>query len=133
MACDRAYAAREFTTGAKRDTEEGKLRFHAALSPYALEAWVDYCRRHNNQVHRCEENWKRGMPLESFISSHFRHAHHWWKMHDTTLGNGDLTEGERRELIEALCAVLFNAHGYLHELTKPGERQMLNEHTNPTD
>lgn len=124
---------RSFPSGAKRDVEAGKLRFHAVLSPYALEAWADYCRRHNNQVHRVEENWKKGMPLESFFSSLFRHFHHIWKLHDMTCGAEQLSAKTKAAMIDALCGVLFNAHGYLHELTKPEELKMLQEHLSKLD
>jgi hypothetical protein len=122
---------RTYDTGATRDTEEGKLRFHAALSPYALAALVDYMRRHNNQAHRCEENWKQGMPLEDYLGSDIRHTVSWWTLHDSIAGAGTLLPEQLTALIDALCGDLFNAFGYLHELTKPGERQMLADHLKP--
>jgi hypothetical protein len=116
---------RTFSTGAKRDTDDGKLQFGRCLSPYALTAVVDYMRRHNSQVHRREDNWKVGIPLESFMDSMWRHFHHTWQLH-TELPAG----ASRCELIDALCGIFFNVHGYLHELTKPEPRQMLDERLN---
>lgn len=111
---------REFPTGARRDTEVGKNRFAASLSPWAIEELVSYMRRHNSQAHRREDNWKAGMPLDSFMESLFRHFHHAWKLHASGAVGG-------QEMKDALCGVLFNAQGYLHELVKPEPRQMLAE------
>jgi hypothetical protein len=118
-------ATRTFSTGAKRDTDDGKLQFARCLSPYALEAVADYMRRHNSQAHRREDNWKAGIPLDSFMESMFRHFHHAWKLHVELR-----TEPSYYELADALCGIMFNAQGYLHELLKPEPRQMLAEHLN---
>ncbi len=111
---------REFPTGAKRDLEQGKPRYTAALSPYALKELVNYMARHNNQAHRREENWKQGIPLDAFLASQFRHMMHQWILHDQ--------KEYTQDLIDAVCAVAFNCLGYLHELVKPGERRMVEEY-----
>ncbi len=118
-------SVREFPTGAKRDGEAGKLRYTAALSPYALSALVDYMRRHNTQAHRTEENWKSGIPLDSFLASQFRHMMHQWIKHEQ--------KEYDQELIDAVCGAAFNCLGYLHELVKPGERRMATEHFTPSE
>jgi|SRR5215469_2820745 len=108
---------RRFASGAARDTTEGKLDFDGSLSPYALEVYVDYLRRHNSDVHRHEDNWKKGMPLSAFMKSAWRHLHAWWRSHYA-----------RHPDTDAICGVLFNAFGYLHECVKPLPRPMLDEH-----
>jgi Domain of unknown function (DUF1937) len=109
--------ARVFATGAKRDVEVGKLDFDGSFSPYALEAVAEYMHRHNSAAHRAEENWKMGMPLRSFMKSGWRHFHAWWSSHYAAEPDKD-----------AICGLIFNAMGYLHELTKPPPRVMLDEH-----
>jgi len=66
-------------------------------------------------VTRSSNNWKKGIPLEAYITSMWRHLQTIWLHHE---GRADLTE---ESLEDALCGALFNASGYLHELLKEKE------------
>lgn len=112
---------RRFDTGATRDLPDGKADFEGFLSPYALGAFAAYMDRHRTQMDgsvRDSDNWQQGMPLPVFIKSAWRHLFAWWKLH-----RGGQVLDERDEhpvtMEEAICGLLFNAMGYLHEITKP--------------
>jgi hypothetical protein len=59
------------------------------------------------------DNWQKGIPLDVYMKSMWRHFMDVWTMHR---GLDDF--GAQASLEESLCAVLFNAMGYLHELLK---------------
>lgn len=105
---------RKFSTGATRDTDLGKFDPAGFLSPYALHAFCQYMHEHrlqNDGRLRDSDNWKRGMPVGEYFKSLVRHVFDVWHcMEGTGLERGGLTD--------ALCAVLFNAQGMLHELIK---------------
>jgi hypothetical protein len=56
---------------------------------------------------RDSDNWQKGIPTVAYMKSLWRHFMEVWTLHRAWT-NGDLEE--------ALCAVMFNAMGYLHEL-----------------
>src|SRR5258708_6429337 len=101
---------REFDSGATRDKEEGKFDYEGFLSPLVLERFGEYMDKHRTQAdgtQRASDNWQKGIPLDAYMKSGFRHFMDWWKEHDGY---------ESRDGIEeALCATMFNAMGYLHE------------------
>lgn len=105
---------RTHTTGASRDLDDGKPDFEAMLSPLVMEAYGAYMTRKRRMADgtlREADNWQKGMPLEWFIKSGWRHMVDWWKHHRK--------EGVTTEMVEdTLCALLFNASGYLHEHLK---------------
>ena len=105
---------RRFDTGATRDTDEGKLDYEGFLSPLVLERYAQFMHEHRHQSDgtlRAGDNWQKGMPLSSFMKSGWRHFMDWWKK------NRSLTDGSPdKELEDAICGVLFNASGYLHEV-----------------
>lgn len=104
---------REFETGAKRDIEDGKFDYEGSLSPLVLQRFAEYMYKHRAQKDgsvRLEDNWKKGMPLESFMKSGWRHFMDWWMEHSGMKS--------RDGIEEALCGVLFNASGYLFEILK---------------
>lgn len=109
---------RTHTTGASRDLDDGKPDFEAMLSPLVMEAYGAYMTRKRRMADgtlREADNWKKGMPLDWFIKSGWRHMVDWWKHHRK--------EGVTTETIEdTLCALLFNASGYLHEHLKAKRR-----------
>jgi hypothetical protein len=101
---------RTFTTGATRDTADGKLDYEGFLSPLVLEEYAKYmhvCRMQSDGKLRDSDNWQKGIPQDAYIKSGWRHFLDWWKEH-----RGIRTEAG---LTQALCALLFNVSGYLHE------------------
>ncbi len=105
---------RTFDTGANRDTDEGKLDFEACLSPLVLERYAQYlyeCQEMPDGSRRADDNWQKGMPLSAYMKSAWRHFHAWWKMHRTR-------ETAAKDVEDAICAVIFNASGYLHVILK---------------
>ena len=106
---------REFDTGATRDTAEGKHEFVGYLSPLVIKRFGEYMTKHRIQPDgstRAADNWKKGIPREAYLDSMFRHVLDLW-LH--AQGHG---EEAREDLQEALCAIIFNAQGYLHEELK---------------
>lgn len=114
---------REFESGATRDSEEGKLDYEGFLSPLALEAYARYLHRHRVQADgklRASDNWQKGIPRAVYMKSLWRHLVAAWRCH-RGLGSADALE-------EALCGILFNAFGYLHELRRsPVEAESFDE------
>lgn len=107
---------REFDTGATRDTEEGKLDYEGFLSPAVLKRFAEYMHQHRVQADgklRASDNWQKGIPKEAYAKSLWRHFMDFWGLHRavTTPHGQDAQE-------DALCAMLFNIQGYLHELLK---------------
>jgi hypothetical protein len=64
---------------------------------------------------RASDNWQRGMTKESYIKGGERHNLHWWLRH-----RGYPVKDPKAEpsIEDDLCAIIFNASGYLHELLK---------------
>ena len=101
---------REFESGATRDSEDGKFDYEGFLSPLVLTRFAEYMHEHRKQADgklRPSDNWQRGMPLDSYVKSAWRHFMDWWQGHRASWADE-----------EALCALLFNVQGYLHEVLK---------------
>ena len=67
---------RQFTTGAQRDTGDGKLRM--SLIPHqelkrVMKRYLDGAEKYG------ENNWIRGMPLSVYYDSAHRHLEAWWR------------------------------------------------------
>lgn len=111
------HQVRKFDTGATRDTDTNKYDYEAFLSPLVIEAFGRYMHKNRLQKDgtlRDGDNWQKGIPQEAYIKSGFRHFMEWWKWHR---GYGS-PHPAHEELEEALCALIFNAQGYLHEHLK---------------
>lgn len=110
---------RQFKTGATRDNEDGKLDYEGFLSPIVLERFAKYMHQHrvqsDNQL-RDGDNWQKGMPLDAYMKSMFRHFMDVWMSHRGYAPSGEMFE-------EALCALMFNVQGYLHELLQGATRE----------
>jgi len=104
---------RTFGTGATRDTAEGKLDYEGFLSPLVLKRfaqYMDYHRLQKDGTLRDSDNWQKGHPLRVLMSSAWRHFMAWWSY--------ERGVPEEVDVEEAICGLLFNAMGYLHEVLK---------------
>lgn len=104
---------RKFSTGATRDTEEGKPDYEGFLSPLVIKRFGEYMNKHRTQSDgslRDSDNWQKGMPKDTYIKSGFRHFMDWWLEHRGFKS--------RDGVEDALCGLLFNVQGYLHEVLK---------------
>ena len=111
---------RQFETGATRDLDVSKIDYEACLSPLVLECFGEYmlsCSVQADGSKRPGDNWKKGIPLNSYIKSMLRHVWDVWKLHSGYLAT-DRKTGKPVTMKIALCAVLFNVMGYLHEYLK---------------
>lgn len=107
---------RRFETGSTRDTDEGKLDFEGFLSPRVLERYAQYMNKHRHLPDgslRDSDNWQAGIPKDVYMKSGFRHFFDWWKEHRGI--------PSREGIEDALCALMFNAMGYLNEYLKEHE------------
>ena len=109
---------RKFDTGATRDTTEGKLSYVKALSPIVLRRYVQYLDAHRKQADgtmRDFDNWKQGIPIDAYFDGLGRHFLTIW-----LLEQGFSAEDNHGpvDIEDTLCAIIFNASGWLHELIK---------------
>ena len=107
---------RTFDTGATRDTAVGKLSYVKALSPIVLRRYVQYLDAHRKQPDgsmRDFDNWKKGIPEETYLDGLGRHFIAVW-----LLAQGFPAEDNHGpvNLESTLCAIIFGASGWLHEL-----------------
>jgi hypothetical protein len=115
---------RQFDSGATRDGRMGKYEYARFFDPAVIKAFAAYMHRHRIQPDgslRDPDNWKKGMPRQAYMDSLFRHTMDLWELHDYGVAvrpeNGQAVDYE-----ETLCAVIFNAMGYLHEHLKAQRR-----------
>lgn len=109
----RVPIVRTFATGANRDVDTGKPDYEGFLSPLVIEAfgtYMNFNRRLRDGSLRDSDNWQRGMPQDVYMKSGWRHFFDWWREH-----RGIAT---KEGLVWALCGLLFNLQGYLHEKLK---------------
>jgi hypothetical protein len=106
-------AVRVFATGANRNADHGKLDYDGFLSPLALEAFATYM--HFNRLLpdgslRDSDNWQKGIPEPVYRKSMWRHFIDVWR----ALRGYPIKEN----IVWALCGLLFNVQGILHERLK---------------
>jgi len=103
----------EFSTGATRDTQEGKLDYEGFYNPLVMKRFAEYMNKNRIQSDgnlRDSDNWQKGINFDSYMKSGFRHFHDWWMEHRGY--------ESREDIEEALCGLIFNAQGYLYEILK---------------
>ncbi len=111
---------RKFDTGATRDSEQGKNDYEGFLSPLVIQRFGDYMTLHRKQSDgslRDSDNWQKGIPITAYMKSLWRHFLDLWFLHR---GHKRYDSKDKHEITkeEALCAILFNVQGYLHEVLK---------------
>jgi hypothetical protein len=119
----------KFETGATRSANEGKLDYRGFISPLAMKRFAEYMNRHRVQADgtiRASDNWKKGMPMDRYAESMVRHAFEFWQEYD--LGRMGLVN-DPFAMDEALCALVFNALGYLHEWELAEREDPINDTT----
>ena len=100
---------RTFSTGATRDTDEGKLDYEGFIAPEVWQRFAEYMHVHRIQSDgnlRASDNWQKGIPQEELMKSACRHFMDWWLTH-----RGDSHSPQQLE--DTLCALLFNIQAYL--------------------
>lgn len=114
---------RQFKTGATRDLDNEKLDYEAFLSPLALRRYAEYLHKHRIQADgtlRTGDNWQLGIPLDVYMKSLLRHVMEMWMLHrESKRPSWDDSKVDR--LQDAICAVIFNAFGYLFEDIKEND------------
>jgi hypothetical protein len=102
---------RTFSTGATRDLDENKLDFEGFFSPLVMEEFAKYMhgkRKMADGSMRDSDNWQKGIPLDAYMKSMWRHFFAVWKSHREATATAE----------EDLLGLLFNVQGYLHETLK---------------
>lgn len=110
---------RVFETGATRSSSNNKPDYEGYMSPVVMAEYGKYMLKHQVQENgelRDSDNWQKGMPVDEYFKSGFRHWHKSWskwrgyKMTDE--------KGKQVELRDELMAMKFNIDGIIHELYK---------------
>lgn len=109
---------RTFASGATRNLSEHKIDFAGHLSPEVLEEFGAYMHSHRIQADgttRASDNWKKGITKEAYGQSLFRHVMDFMRAHNgIVVIDKDTNKVVHRK--DLLCAIMFNAMGYLFEL-----------------
>ena len=111
---------RTFDGGATRDTDEGKFDYEGFLSPLVLNRYAQYMNKHRVQADGGlpdSDNWQKGMPLTDYMKSGWRHFFDWWANHRK------VKSAIKEDVEESLCALIFNASGYLFEILSEKEKK----------
>ena len=106
---------REFESGATRDTDEGKLKYHGFLCPAVERRYAEYMHKHRFKADgkmREPDNWKNLFGDDHYdvcIDSLHRHFMELWLVHEGY-------DGE--DIEESICAMMFNLKAYLYKILK---------------
>lgn len=111
-------AIRTFKTGATRSQDATRDDPEGYLSPLVLQRFSQHMTKHRTQPDgsiRSSDNWQKGIPLDVYMKGLTRHHQHLWLRH-----RGWPVEDNKAgsNIEEDLCAIIFNAQGYLYELLK---------------
>ncbi len=104
---------REFKSGANRNPDDGKHDIEGFTCPKCLDEFYAYMHRHRlleDGTLRDGDNWQLGIPNRELLKSVLRHTQDWRLIERGFEG--------REELLEALCAIVFNAFARMHDTHK---------------
>lgn len=113
---------RAFTTGATRDTDNGKLDYEGFISPLVTRAYAEYmhrCRTRNvpvGQALRASDNWQKGIPQDVYAKSLIRHVQEFWLIIDGFEARDE--KGQALSLEDVCMAIKFNVEGFMFEQLK---------------
>lgn len=130
--------SRQFSTGANRNSDTGKLDYEAFNSPIVEKAYAQYLGRHQRLADgtlREGDNWQKLFGDKHFdvcMKSGLRHMMDVWLFHrgfaDETAAYSEVTRFENPEKPftideriklareEAICGTIFNMKAYLFKL-----------------
>ena len=106
------HDGRTFSTGATRDTDEGKFDYEAFSAPIVERTYASYMHDNRKQVDgvlRDGDNWQKGMPRRQYVKSLIRHTMDLWFAWRES-------PGDMSPIITLLCAIRFNVNGLLYEI-----------------
>lgn len=109
---------RVFASGASRNSDQGKLDFDGFLSVLVTKSYAEYLEANRVMEDgsiRASDNWQKGIPVEQYMKSMWRHFFDVWSTH-----RGYPTKENQ---IKNLNALKFNVDGMLHELLKAEHEQ----------
>ena len=115
-----AGSVRTFSSGATRHADDKKYDYEGFLSPWAIRRYGEYMHAHRVQADgtkRDSDNWQKGIPIDQYMKSLLRHVFDVHSIH-RGLKTFDTKDGEEIGIEDALCGVIFNAFGFLHERLK---------------
>jgi hypothetical protein len=107
------FNMRQFESGAVRNSDHDSLDYEGFLSPTALHRYAVYMHSHRYQADgtlRASDNWTKGIPQKEYLKSLLRHVMDVWLLFRGAPA--------REDKETALCAIIFNAQGLLHEVLK---------------
>ena len=107
---------RTFDTGATRDQDATKPDYEGFLSPLVVVKFGEYMTRHRTQADgglRDSDNWQKGIPKREYLKSLLRHLLDLW-----LIERGWGKWAREQDISNVVCAILFNASGYLHVVAK---------------
>lgn len=116
--CAGEETVRSFSTGATRSSDVGRYDPEGFLSPIVIERYAEHMNKHRVQpdgTTRESDNWQRGIPISAYMKGMWRHVLHLWTRHR---GFTVQDREAANNIEEDLCAIIFNAQGYLHEILK---------------
>lgn len=106
---------RRFSTGATRDSDEGKPRYCGFNSPLVEKRFGEYMHKHRHLPDgtiRDADNWKKGMPPREVLESMMRHLVDLWLIVEGYSGEA------REDALTAACALRFGTNVLMHDLLK---------------
>lgn len=109
---------RKFATGATRDTAQKKLDPDGFLSPLVIERYSQYLdanRLQSDGSLRDSDNWQKGIPQDVYRKSAWRHFLEWWKLARGWIDPSADQDAVNEQIEVAVCGLLFNVMGWLHE------------------
>ena len=128
---------RQFETGATRDTENGKFDYEGFINPLVTYEYGKYMHKHRKQSDgnlRASDNWQKGINRDAYIKCLVRHCedlkclhrgYFVYKIREIGAEHTIVSVEEIKDLPsnwtittfkDALCAIIFNASGYMLEL-----------------